>query len=130
MNTSEIIVRTVVTTTPEFVSWLEGVRKVYNDYMQAQFPNNPRETIEVSEGARYIKLIRVTKHIDTTVPNPVEKVVNRSVHAFLDRRTGDVLKPASWNAPAKNARGNIFNADNGLSCISAYGPAYMRDLKA
>ena len=28
----------------------------------------------------------------------------RSVHAFVDRKTGQVYKPASWNAPAKHVR--------------------------
>ena len=27
-----------------------------------------------------------------------------SVHAFIDRQTGEVYKPASWNAPAKHVR--------------------------
>ena len=27
-----------------------------------------------------------------------------SVHAFVDKKTGEVYKPASWNAPAKHVR--------------------------
>lgn len=41
-------------------------------------------------------------------------------------KKGDVLKPASWKAPAKHARGNIFNADNGLSSCDSYGPRYLK----
>jgi len=33
---------------------------------------------------------------------------SRSVHAFVDRNTGDVYKPASINAPAKGIRYNIL----------------------
>lgn len=32
----------------------------------------------------------------------------RSVAAFIDN-DGNILKPASWKAPAKGIRGNIFN---------------------
>ena len=28
----------------------------------------------------------------------------RSVHAFVDRKTGSVMKPASWKSPAKGVR--------------------------
>jgi hypothetical protein len=37
---------------------------------------------------------------------------------------GDVLKPASWKAPAKGARGNIFDEHNGLNRMTEYGPEY------
>ena len=33
---------------------------------------------------------------------------SRSVHAFVDLATGDLLKAAGWKAPAKGARGNIL----------------------
>ena len=35
-----------------------------------------------------------------------------SIHAFVDRNTGDVYKPASVKAPAKGVRYNILNDDN------------------
>ena len=30
--------------------------------------------------------------------------VNGGVHAFVDRKTGEVYKPASWRGPAKHVR--------------------------
>lgn len=33
----------------------------------------------------------------------------RSVHAFLDVRTGDVYKAAGWKAPAKHVRFNLLD---------------------
>ena len=33
---------------------------------------------------------------------------SRSVHAFVDRKTGSVLKSASWKAPAKGERYNLL----------------------
>jgi hypothetical protein len=33
---------------------------------------------------------------------------NRSVHAFIDKKTGEVYKPASYKAPAKGVRFNML----------------------
>lgn len=47
-------------------------------------------------------------------------------------KAGDVLKPANYKAPAKHARGNIFDSHNGLmgsdgnSPIQWTGPHYMK----
>jgi len=32
---------------------------------------------------------------------------SRGIHAFVDKKTGDVYKPASWKAPAKGVRFNL-----------------------
>lgn len=68
-------------------------------------------------GKRYIKV--VTERIDP-------KFKGQSAWCFIDKINGDVLKAASWRAPAKHARGNIFDSSNGLANIGPYGPAYLR----
>jgi hypothetical protein len=35
-------------------------------------------------------------------------VLVRSIHAFIDKKTGDVYKPASIKAPAKGIRYNLL----------------------
>jgi hypothetical protein len=37
-------------------------------------------------------------------------------------KKGDLLKPATWKAPAKHARGNIID---GTAQYGVYGPSYM-----
>ena len=37
-----------------------------------------------------------------------------TVHAFVDKKTGDVFLPAGWNAPAKGARFNLFQNKEAL----------------
>ena len=32
---------------------------------------------------------------------------NNGVHVFVNRETGDLLKPAGWNAPQKNSDGTL-----------------------
>ena len=49
-----------------------------------------------------------------------------SVHCFVDTTNGDVLKADGWKRPAKHARGNIFDDQNGLGAMGEYGPAYLR----
>ena len=47
------------------------------------------------EGRKYFKVIMETDS------------GSRSVHAFVDKKTGDVYKPASFKAPAKIVRFNL-----------------------
>ena len=53
-----------------------------------------------------------------------------SVHAFIDKKTGDVFKPASWRGPAKIARYNLIDEVSYGQCIAradwAGGYLYLR----
>jgi hypothetical protein len=55
---------------------------------------------------------------------------SRSVHAFVDKTTGDVYKPASWKAPAKHVRYNLVDDNSREECLKrcdwAGGYLYMR----
>jgi hypothetical protein len=45
-----------------------------------------------------------------------------SSHAFVDNNTGDIYKPASWKAPAKGIRYNLYNdIDRLLQECDPYG---------
>lgn len=102
-----------------FEKYVAGVvQKVQTDYA-TNYPNLTPPSVEVSEGGRYMKVYKAEYGKDG-------KVISRSVHSFIDRTSGDVLKPETWSRPAKWARGNIYDADNGLSRVSSYGPAYLR----
>jgi hypothetical protein len=56
--------------------------------------------------------------------DPLQKrdriVRDDSVHCFVDRETGAILKAAGWKAPAKGARGSIFDADPPLTSRALY----------
>jgi hypothetical protein len=113
----------VNSSSPEFVSFLQGAQKLLDTHLAEMCPNLvtlQADVLVVEEGPRYLRIVR-----ETRVKSSGE-VVSRSAHAFLDRASGDVLKAAGWKAPAKGARGNIFDAANGLARMSAYGPAYNR----
>ena len=40
-----------------------------------------------------------------------------SVHAFVDKNTGEVFKPASYNAPAKHVRYDLDNPECGCNPV-------------
>lgn len=50
-----------------------------------------------SPGKSYYKIVRTDQ--DTKTDN---------VHAFVNKKTGDIYKPASWSAPYKQVRYNIW----------------------
>ena len=54
---------------------------------------------------------------------------SQSVHAFIDRNTGDVYKPAGWKGPAKYVRYNLLNEESRERCFEvadwAGGYLYM-----
>ena len=114
--------RIVSINTLQFQAWLTGANKVFEDHRQLNHPTLPKEMLVASEGDRYIKVSRISENVDPVTHRPI---VN-SAYGFIDRTNGDVLMAASWRAPAKHARGNIFNPDNGLPCVGPYGIAYLR----
>lgn len=90
-------------------SFYEGCRRIAEDYRLRNFPSLQPSEWHIQE---LVKRWRIIK--------------SGSVHCFVDKETGDVLKPASWSKPAKHARGNIFDEHNGLAKMGPYGPAYLR----
>lgn len=62
--------------------------------------------VEVEQGPKYVRVIQ-------------NDGTSRSVMHFIDRGTGDVLKPAGWKGPAKGVRGNIFRM-SGASAVQPH----------
>ncbi len=48
-------------------------------------------------GRKYIKIVAYDLNVDG-------KSWSQGVHAFIDKNTGEVYKPASWKSPAKIVR--------------------------
>ena len=65
-----------------------------------RYPNNLPKSYTAMEGKRYLRIV------GADVGGP-----SRWAHSFIDRKNGDVYKPAGWKGPAKGARGNIFSYD-------------------
>jgi hypothetical protein len=93
-----------------FKSFFSSLQSYIDVHMGKHFPTNPRQEFYSIDGRRYIKVC----------------IHGSGVYCFIDKRNGDVLKPAGWTAPAKHARGNIFDESNGLKHCGPYGVAYLR----
>jgi len=59
---------------------------------------------DIKEGRKYIKINMINNQ--------------ESVHAFIDAKTGDVFKPASWRGPAKGVRYNLLDDKSYQQCLS------------
>jgi hypothetical protein len=94
-------------------SFIEKASYMIENHIKENYTFVSAGKLEFTEGNRYVKIIKV------------EASQSRFVWAFVDKKTGDILKPASWKAPAKGVRGNIFN-DDPLKGIGPYGPHYLK----
>ena len=80
------------------------------------------------EGKKYFKVVR-EEFDDFQGRN---KWRDTTVHAFIDRKTGEVFKPASWKAPAKHVRYSFQSPEdirfllNPINVGWAGGYLYMR----
>ena len=83
---------------------------------------------EIREGKKYYKIVQVEYD---TFQNRNE-YRDSSVHAFVDKNTGNVYKPASWKAPAKHVRYSFQSPEdirfllNPINVGWAGGYLYMR----
>ena len=69
--------------------WVWQLCRTLEQNYQLRYPNsNTSVTFTMEFGRKYIKVIQD----------------NTSVHAFIDRNTGEVYKPAGWKSPAKIVR--------------------------
>ena len=58
----------------------------------------------IEEGRKYHKIVMDTGN-------------QLSVHAFVDKKTGEVYKPASFKSPAKIVRYNLLNIESREKCF-------------
>lgn len=81
------------------------------------------------DGSRLVKVFSTETNHDGSVRQSIYCFValeDFATKALGTVKKGDVLKPASYKAPAKHARGNIYAPDNGLTTCNSYGPGYLR----
>ena len=93
---------------------IDGMIEDYNDFisterMQDRFANG----FEIRKGKKYIKVIN-----DNAVKCFIVNTTEDKVFEY-----GDILKPAGWNAPARNKpRGNVLEGNYPMQWT---GPLYL-----
>lgn len=86
--------------TADYLRFNNGVDKAHTDKYTPQ--------LTVMRGQRYIRIVAETPG-------------QRSSWCFVDTTNGDVLKCDGWKRPAKGARGNINDAQNGCGRVAWTG---------
>ncbi len=90
--------------------WLKDVQKRIIDPEYKDFPLGIPQLL-LMKGPKYFRVVKQDK-------------ASKSAYAFIDRRTGDILKPAGWKGPARGVRGNLFDQHKGLKAVTPYGAVY------
>jgi hypothetical protein len=93
---------------------LENINKNYHK----SFPSRENKDMLLSlvAGRKFVKVVQ-----DNSVWGFIAK--KDGEHKGLPMKKGDVFKAASWRAPAKHTRGNIF--DNNQDYFRWTGPNYL-----
>ena len=123
MNTRDVVKR--------IYDYADVVQKKNDDYFTRNgFTHSPSDKIEVKLGRKYAKVIKLSRHfVAQTSDKVIETTSGGCVHTFVDMTTGDILKSASWAAPAPNGvRGNIFDEDYGASVVNEHGANYKYNI--
>ena len=101
---------------PERVlDWTEQLVTCLQDDYNRRYPDSSNPVrFEVNSGRKYLKINQI----------------NGGVHAFVNKETGEVFKPASYKAPAKHVRYDLRIINDRERCFSnadwAGGYLYLR----
>ena len=113
-------------------TYADTITKNYRDYhirtlkgnLSGNYPEYAREQLDAIEngtanlyrfvvktGKRYYKIVQ--QEFETWEKSKYYgQYRDGSVHCFVDKETGDVYKPASWQAPAKHIRFSFQNVED------------------
>lgn len=100
-------------------TFVAQAQNLIDEHYKTNYPNYPenlKEVLSCDSGKRYVRIVRKDKAGTTG-----------SVFCFVDMSNGDVLKAATFKAPAKSGpRGNIFTMTHASEAVTAYGAHYWR----
>ena len=106
-------------------TYADTITKNYRDYhirtlkgnLSGNYPEYAREQLDAIEngtanlywykiktGKKFYKIVQMEYSEASDYYNRKAGYREGSVHAFVDKKTGQVFKPASWNRPAKHVR--------------------------
>jgi hypothetical protein len=99
-----------------FQLWFENVNETRKQYWESNFSYKEYEPLTYKKGGKWMKILDGSS---------VWAFIALKDGVFKDTivKEGDLMKPANWNAPAKHARGNIFE---GTDRWSHWGPEYLK----
>ena len=114
-------------------SFIQGCQKIVDAHHTESYPAGSFSPEFIESAKSYLQVNSKSRRFIGIFERdkPTPDYSRGKIFAFVDSTNGDVLMPAGWKAPAKNgARGNIFDAANGLTNISWLGVAYKAQAKS
>ena len=85
-----------------FEDALEAYRSAAESALNDRAAEINKVVLTLDRGSKYVRIVRTYLRASD----------QRSVHCFVEIATGNLLKSASWKAPAKGTRGSIYNLTN------------------
>lgn len=102
----------------------EGFQRALNHFviqLQEMVNKDTEQPNQISidpNGKKFVRIVSTSIHADGSEGQ-------KSVHCFINRLNGDILKAASWKAPAKHPRGNIYSPDC-MKAVTVHGAVYLK----
>lgn len=93
-------------------SFLQKLELYKSDEKKRTAPSLNPDTLEVKRGSKYIRVF-------------FNNGTQSFCYCFVEIETGKLYRPATYKAPAKHARGSIYN-ENQLEGCTPYGMAYLK----
>jgi hypothetical protein len=109
----EVVTYTIKASTE---AWVANVNIELIEAYRARFAGVNAPTLSIQYGNKFAKIMA-----GTTVWGFVAQVAGNI--GGIPYAIGDLLKPATWRAPAKHSRGNILD---GTAQYGMYGPNYLK----
>lgn len=95
----------------KLIDFISAIDDKINEYAESQKFSGPHGVFVEKIGSKYIRVISKGQ---------------RSVYCFLDKH-GNILKAASWAAPAKHIRGSVFDENYSWgAALGPYGASYLK----
>jgi hypothetical protein len=105
-------------------SFISGCQTISDMHNEKNFPNAPKSQISTSTGGKtFIRVVRTDRGQGGSAHCFVA-VADGSNKKMGSWKAGDVFKCDDWSSPARGARGNIFDANNGITRMGPYGAEY------
>lgn len=104
---------------------IEQLQNKINDHFAQHLKMLTPPKLEAHAGKSYVKVAkhdRDSKGASVYFFIAAKDISNKTMGNV---KFGDILKPATWKAPTKHARGNLFD-ESTWNCIGIYGVDYLR----
>ena len=121
--TKEVTVDEILPLSVRVNQWVEDLCKCLDENYVRSYPNFDHKMIfRYEAGRKYYKIMMYEEQGDERR--------SQGVHAFVDKKTGEVYKPASWRGPAKIVRYDLRIIRERQECFAradwAGGYLYVR----